>query len=69
MCRNQYLLKGGDMKKWKVCIPYQTYTDHTVEAESPEQARKIAMDVGNLDKELLENLEVEYEYIDVEETI
>ena len=55
------------MKKYKVCITYATYTEHNIEADSPEQAREIAMDVGNLDKELLENLEVEHEYIDVEE--
>ena len=57
------------MKKWEVYIPYSTFTEHIVEAESPEQARKIAMDMGNLDRELLENLEVQDEYIDVEETI
>ncbi|KKN53854.1 hypothetical protein LCGC14_0598130 [marine sediment metagenome] len=57
------------MKKWDVYIPYNTFTEHIVEAESPKQARKIAMDMGNLDKELLENLEVHYEYIDVEEII
>lgn len=57
------------MKKWEVYIPYSTFTEHTIEAESSEQAREIAMDMGNLDKELLENLEVQDEYIDVEETI
>ncbi len=57
------------MKKWEVYIPYNTFTEHIVEAESPEQARRIAMDMGNLDKELLENLELQDEYIDVEETI
>lgn len=57
------------MKKWKVYIPYVTFTEHIVEAESSEQAREIAMDMGNLDKELLENLEVQHEFIDIEETI
>ena len=57
------------MKKWEVYISYSTFTEHTVEAESPEQARKIAVNMSGLNKELLENLEVQIEYIDVEETI
>jgi len=57
------------MKKYRVYIPYGTYTEHDVEADSSEQAREIAMDEGNLDKELLDNLEVQDEYIDVEEII
>ncbi len=53
------------MKKYNVYIPYGTYTEHIIEAGSPEQAREIAFDMGNLDKELLENLEVQDEYVEV----
>jgi len=56
------------MKKYKVYIPYITFTEHIIEANNPEQAKKIAFDMSNLDRELLDNLEVEDEYVTVEST-
>ncbi|KKM63862.1 hypothetical protein LCGC14_1507270 [marine sediment metagenome] len=55
--------------KWKVYIPYVTFTEHTIEADNSEQARKIAFDMGDLDKELLENLEVQDEYVEIKDVI
>ena len=57
------------MKKYKVYIPYSTFTDHEVKADSPEQAREIAWNEGNLDRQLLNNLEVQDEYIEVKEVL
>jgi len=57
------------MKKFKVYIPYSTYTEHDVEADSPKQAREIAFNESNLDRQLLDNLEVEDEYVDVKSII
>ena len=51
--------------KYTVYIPYITYTEHEVEADSSEYAREIAMNEGILDRELLDNLEVDDEYIEV----
>lgn len=62
-------LKGGNEMKYRVYIPYATFTEHDIEADNPEQAREIAFDMGGLDKELLDNLEIQYEFVDVEEMI
>ena len=56
------------MKKYQVYIPYVTYTEHKVEADSPEQAQEIACNEGDVDRQLLDNCEVEYEYIEVKES-
>ena len=53
------------MSEYEVYIPYTTYTEHNVEADSPEAARKIAWHQENLDQQLLDNLEVQDEYIEI----
>ena len=55
------------MNKYHVYIPYMSYTEHDVEADSPEQAQEIAFNEGNVDRQLLDNCEVQDEYIEVEE--
>lgn len=55
------------MAKYNVYIPYDTFTEHTVEAGSVEQAREIAFNISNVDGELLNNLEVDDEYVSIKE--
>lgn len=64
---NDNLFGDKKMAKYIVYIPYNTFTEHTVETDSTEQAREIAFNICNVDGELLNNLEVDDEHVDIME--